>query len=363
LSTRSGIITSGIIVALVFAGIGGFLYMTDPFAPQTVAVVVMEPGFGDRSFADNLDKGLENIRGDIPVEYVIPEELPATQAEAQQILESLAQSQEHVLIIAAGERIENPLASVAADYPSQKFAIIGGVVEAENVVSATFATEQAAFLAGVLAAFVASEPSYTDIVGILGATADDAAITRMISGFIQGVENANSTYDFNIQLLEPEYLNGYNETALAESKTQNMFIQQNVSIIFAPVRASIEGVRKGMENINGTLRAQGRLPLVIGAEADQDYYGCANPEIPVAPSWIPTSVVPLTGEAAYDIINATLWNEFPGGKTFHYNLSNGGVNVTDFQYSSTYLNPIDGLMDALRDYRIQIITGILEIEE
>jgi basic membrane protein A len=361
LSSRSGIITSGIIVALVFAGIGGFLYMTDPFAPRTVAVVVMEPGFGDLSFADHFEEGLENLRGDIPIEYRIPEELPSTQAEAVQILESLAQSQQHTLILAAGERLEGALASVAADYPSQEFAIIGGVVEAENVASATFATEQAAFLAGALAAFVASEPSYTDIIGILGATEEDAAITRMINGFIQGVQNANSTYDFNVQLLEPEYLNGYNETALAESKTQSMFTQQNVSIIFAPVRAAINGVRQGMANVNATLRAEGRLPLVIGAEANQDYYGCANPEIPVAPSWIPTSVVPRTGEAAYDIINATLWNDFPGGKTFHYNLSNGGVNVTDFEYSSTYLNPIDGLMDALRDYKIQIIAGTLEI--
>ncbi len=361
MSSRSGIITSGIIVALVFASIGGFLYMTDPYAPRTVAVVVMEPGFGDLSMADHLQQGLENLRRGIPVEYVVPENLPATQTEAREILASLAQSEAHSLIIASGERLESALASVAADYPSQKFAMIGGVVNADNVVSATFATEEAAFLAGVLAAFVASEPSYTDVIGILAASDDDAAITRMINGFIQGVENANSTYNFNIDLLEPEYLNGYNETALAESKTQSMFTQQNASIIFAPVRAAIKGVRQGMDNVNATLRLQGRKPLVIGAEANQDYYGCANPEIPQSPSSIATSVVPRAGEAAYDIINATMWKEFPGGETFHYNLSNGGVNITEFQYSATYLDPIDGLMDALRDYRVQIINGTLEV--
>jgi len=99
------------------------------------------------------------------------------------------------------------------------------------------------------------------------------------------------------------------------------------------------------------------MPLVIGAEADQDYYGCADPNRPVDPSWIVTSVVPHTDLAAYQIANSTLWNLFPGGLNLQYNLANGGANITTFQYSSTYVSR--SIRGIIADYKNSIIEGTI----
>jgi len=154
------------------------------------------------------------------------------------------------------------------------------------------------------------------------------------------------------------YLNSYNDSAAAEAAIITMFVDESYSVVFAPVRASYPGVRAGMLNADETFPfGSHRQPLVIAAEGDLDYYGTANPDIPVDPSWITTSVLDHSDWAIYDIINQTLWNEFPGGEVLQYDLANGGCNITDFQYSSTYI-PND-LVTVIRSYITQISSGTL----
>ena len=52
LSSRSGIVASVIIVIIVFSAVGGYVFLTNQYVPSNVAVVVVNPGFGDRSMAD-----------------------------------------------------------------------------------------------------------------------------------------------------------------------------------------------------------------------------------------------------------------------------------------------------------------------
>jgi basic membrane lipoprotein Med (substrate-binding protein (PBP1-ABC) superfamily) len=83
--------------------------------------------------------------------------------------------------------------------------------------------------------------------------------------------------------------------------------------------------------------------------------GCALPVSPVAPSWIATSAVSHTELAVFAILNATLWNEFPGGQQFQYNLANGGVNITTLLYSSTYISL--SIRNTISTYKDDIIAG------
>ncbi|MFW9907941.1 MAG: hypothetical protein ACFFEF_05145, partial [Candidatus Thorarchaeota archaeon] len=55
-------------------------------------------------------------------------------------------------------------------------------------------------------------------------------------------------------------------------------------------------------------------------------------------------------------------NIFPANEVLEYNLTNGGVNITDFPYSSTYL-PAE-LYEALDYYREWIRTnpGVITID-
>lgn len=359
-SSRSGTLASMVIVVIVFGSVGGILFLTTQYEPASIAVVVMNPGFGDMGRADQVDEGLtENIL----VQYYRPDP-PATEAEAEALMESLAASGNYLLIIVVGHELQDELQRVADEYPAQKFAIIGGMVNLDNVASATFDIHEAAFLAGIIAALVADEDPYNGTIGILGSVAADYDVIRMIAGFEQGVDTAILAYGLNVEVLIPRYVGSYNDSAAAETMTNTLFTTDFCSIIFAPVRASIEGVRAGMLAANDTfhdLALANRRPLVIGAEMNLDYYGNRNPLVASGPSWIVTSVVPRYDTAAVNIVNATLWEMFPGGISENYNLANQGVNITDFEFSTTIVD--DTYIDAAWEYAGYIINGTITVDD
>ncbi|UCE09561.1 MAG: BMP family ABC transporter substrate-binding protein, partial [Candidatus Thorarchaeota archaeon] len=284
MSARPKILASMVIVAIVFGAVGGFLFLTSPYEPSRIAVVVMDPGFGDLSMADQLQVGMEELQGDISVSYITPLPLPTTVSEAQETMSNLASNTGYYdLIVALGLEMTPAIQAVAASFPNQKFAIIGGnVPNLDNVVSATFSTEQAAFLAGVLAAFLATSDDYSGIVGVLAAVEDDPTLDPLINGFSQGVAAANTDYGLNATLLAPRYIGSFNNSATATTEVVNFFdpSNQNGSVLFAPVRASMVGVRNGLEIANSSWYFDDygdRRPIVIGAEYNLDYYG--NPRI------------------------------------------------------------------------------------
>jgi basic membrane protein A len=348
----------------VFGALGGILFLTSPYEPSKVAVVVMDPAFGDMSRADQVLEGMTEFRRDVSVQYFVPGNVPdyaisvgdppTTLNEAQDLLENLAASGEYSLIIVVGEELAPALQSVADDYPSQKFGMIGAAINADNVISATFATEEAAFLAGALAAFLAAEEDYTGVVGILAAEVTDPAIDRMISGFIQGLQHANTTEALGVTLLDTRYVGSVNNSPIAQGMTRTMF-DQNASVIFAPVRASISGVVEAAR-ISDLLYP--RRPLIIAADFDLDFFGTADPAIPTAPSYIATSVIARTDLAIYDFLNLTMWDLFPVNENYHYDLSNNGVNITEFLYSSTYI-PTE-VVDEIDNYTAEIIAGTID---
>ncbi len=360
MSSRSSLLSSVVIVLVIFGSVGALLFITNPYEPPTIAVVVMDPGFGDLSLVDQANIGMQNLTADVSVEYFVPTPYPQTVPEAEALLRSLAAQGQYDLIVAIGPKLMPALQNAAEAYPSQRFAMIGGYVNLANVASASFAVEQASFLAGVLAAFLSIRENYTGKVGIIASVNDDQLVTSLINGFVQGVEHANTTYLLNVTLLPIQYIGSYNNTDAARSTTYNMFITSKASVIFAPVRASINGVRLGMFQANTTLLyLKHRMPLVIGAEADQDYLGCSDTSHPTDPSWITTSVVPRADLAFQQIANLTMWDLFPGGQNLEYNLANGGANITRFQYSTTYVS--DALMIIISDYKDSIVEGTIVV--
>ena len=359
-SSRSGTLASIVIVVIVFGSVGGILFLTNQYEPSSIAVIAMNPGFGDMARADQVREGLtENIL----VQYYFPD-APETEADAETLMESLAASGNYLLIIIVGHELQDELQRVADEYENQKFAMIGGLVNLDNVASATFDIQEAAFLAGIIAALIAEEDPYNGTIGILASVPDDYDVIRMIAGFEQGVDTAIQDYGLNVEVLTPRYVGSYNDSATAETMTSTLFITDFCSIIFAPVRASIVGVRAGMLAANDTfydLSLTNRKPLVIGAEMNLDYYGNRNPLVASGPSWIVTSVVPRYDTSVISIVNATLWDIFPGGIRENYNLANQGVNITDFEFSTTIVD--DSNIDIAWEYAARIINGTITVDE
>jgi basic membrane protein A len=364
LSSRSSVIASAIIVALIFSAVGGYVFLTNQYAPSNIAVVMLQPGRGDMSMVDQVVEGLQELQGDVTVNY---EYFEAVNADgAQDIMENLASQGTYDLIIVIGQELAQKLQTVASTHTNQKFAFIGGTVIADNVISATFAQHEAAFIAGSLAAFISVQNvNCSGIVGILGSVESDPTVISLVSGFTQGLEYANTTYALNVRLLEPEYVGSYNDSDTASTLAYDMFEPNggNATIIFAPVRASIIGVREAMELANSTyyVNVTGRNPFVIAAEGNQDYLGLPDINIRSGErSWVVTSVVPRSDLAVYTIINATLWDEFEGG-VLSYNLMNGGVNVTDFELSQWWVTaPIRAQLEGIR---LSIMNGTITVDD
>lgn len=362
LSSRSSIIASVIVVVLVFSAVGGYIFATNPYVPAKIAVVVSEPGFGDLTMADQVLTGLNELGGDMVVDYDFFE--ASDIAEAQSILENISASAEYDLIVVIGGELTNILETIAATNQNQKYAFIGGEVVADNVFSATFQQHEAAFLAGVLAAYASigdENRTGTSIVGIVASVESDPTIAAMIAGFKQGFDYANNTLNLTVTLLPEEYIGSYNDSAEAESIATNMFTSLDATILFTPVRASMPGIRSAMFVANATWNST-RKPLVIAAEGDQDYYGLPDIQTRAGSSWIVTSVVPRSDHAVYQVVNATLWNHFEGA-TLVYNLENAGedtdiagVILTHSVFIHNEWTPA-WMFTAIESIRLDIING------
>ncbi len=357
MSSRVNLLTSLVIVIIVFGAVGGILLVSQPFMPNNVILVSLAPGRGDLSIVDNAWEGMDELAGDMALDIQTPDEFPETVAEARILLEGYAAAGYYELIIVLGDELASTVKTVADANPTQRFALIGGQADGDNIISATFAIEEAAFIGGVLAAFLASEDEDRQNIGIIRAVSGDHDIDAMIDGFLMGVEAANSTYNLNVSLINTWTINSYNNSALARTYVTSAFTVHHASVLFTPVRASMEGVRLGMEDANQSLLFwQDRMPLVIAAEMNLDYYGLPNPDIPFGRSWIATSIIPRSDFVIYDFINSTLWDEFTGMHT-HYNLESGYVNITDLQFSNTYI--MEAWTNTTRDYQAAIINGTI----
>jgi basic membrane protein A len=368
LSSRSGIISSVIIVILVFSAVGGYVFLTNQYVPSNVAVVMTEPGFGDRSLADQAYEGLYDVEVVISYSFFEAENLD----DLEDILRENAASRVYDLIIVIGteDGLAARIDSIAQEFPNQYFGFVGGLVDQPNVASATFAYDEAAFLAGALAAHLAVDNvNRTRVVGIIGSVEADPNVAELIDGFLQGLDYANQTLG-NVILLPTVYINSYNDSSTAEDLARNMWNPAlgNASVIFAPVRASIMGIRSAMEYANLTWfgNTRNNEPFVIAAEGDQNYMGNPNINIRTGPSWVVTSVVPRSDLAVYRMINATLWGDFAG--SFDYggvggigNLENEGIilaDMTEFQDE----NWVTGAMINMTiDYRLAIINGTITL--
>ncbi len=383
MSSRSSIIGSIIIVVLVFSAVSGYVYISRQYVPPDIAVVVRAPGFGDLSMADQVLTGLNDLSGDMVVKYHYF--TAEDEADAQSILESLSASRTYELIVVIGGELSNELQTVAATHSQQRYAFIGGTIDAPNIYSTTFAQHEAAFIAGALAAYVAaSNTNRSGIVGIIGSVETDPTVKQLIAGFKQGFIYANNSINLNysITLLPEVFVGSYNDSETAEELATDMFDPSdgNADIIFAPVRASILGIRNAMLYANETwfYDTKNKEPFIIAAEGDQDYVGLPNIETRSGYSWVITSVVPRSDLAVYRVINATLWGEFESA-TLKYRINNNtnlpsstfpimrsmndiGVNLTNFEYRNEHW-VTDNALDFIAPIRAQIFNGSIYVTD
>lgn len=196
------------------------------------------------------------------------------------------------LVIVATDGLHELLRDNAGAFGSTKFGSIDAGIRARNIMSVTFADEQAAFLAGVASALAAPKATLAWLSG-----EDVPALRSLCNGYVEGVK-----------LAEP-----------------NRPVARAVSGSFVDPRAAEEKAK--------SLRAHSPAVVVLasglGNAAARGVFGeiltVAMDEKSEAPNTL-GSIVKALDRAVYEIVASAVGGDFAAKEIRVYDLANGGVD-------------------------------------
>ena len=247
-----------------------------------VGLILATGGLGDKSFNDISYAGVQRAKDQLGIDFDYVQ--PSVVAEYEGYQTDFARSGNYTLIICAGFDQVVALTKVAAEYPSQKFAIIDNVVEKPNVASLLFKANEGSFLVGVTAGM----KTHSGKVGFVGGM-DNLLIRDFFVGYEACAKWANATVEVVPPVFVGEWANPIKGKELA-----NGLIDLGVDVIFAAAGKSGLGALEAVHE---------RGVLGLGVDACQCYL---YPEV-IA------SMTKRVDVAIFETINATIKGAFPSG--------------------------------------------------
>ncbi len=244
------------------------------------------------------------------------------------------------MIITVGFLLGDDTAAAAAEHPDQQFAIVDVAFDPpiDNVLALVFDTDEAAFLAGYLAAGM----SETGKVGTFGGI-NIPSVTIFMDGYLEGVEYYNEQKGTNVEVLgwngtEGLFTGNFDSTDDGRAFGENL-IGEGADVIM-PVAGPV-----GL----GTAAAAQSAGNVMIVGVDSDWYESA-PEYRDVEL---TSVRKNIDVAVLDAIEADIAGE-QLGTSYIGNLENDGIGLADFHDFD------DAVPQELKDEIEQIRLGIID---
>ncbi len=181
----STVTAAAIILVIVIVAAVAVYFVTRPAEPTVkVGLIIATGGLGDKSFNDISYAGVVRAKEELGIDFDYVE--PAAIAEYEGYQRDFAKTGEYAIIICIGFDQKEALTVVAAEYPNQTFALVDEIVNATNVASLLFKTNESSFLIGVAAGMLTE----TDKVGFVGGM-DITLIRDFYTGYKAGAEWAN----------------------------------------------------------------------------------------------------------------------------------------------------------------------------
>jgi basic membrane protein A len=318
-----------------------------------VGFVTDTGGIDDQSFNTTQWKGVERAQEELGIEAQFIQSDEATQYESN--LTEFA-SQEYDLIIASGFFLGGDLAKLAPQYPDVKFTIVDytypdpfGVPEGvvghsecvPNVMGQVFKTDQAAFLAGYLAAGMTK----TGKLGYFGG-AKIPTVTIFGVGFQAGMEYYNQVHGTNVVLIgwdnetgEGLFTGDFSDLTKGKECTESLCDEG--ADIFIPVGGLI-----GTPGFDVARERGG-----YGIWVDVDGYNL----LPEARDVLLTSVMKNMDNSCYDVIKAAKEDKFEGCGVYVGDLKNGGVGIAPYHDLESAVP--DDLKAEVEELKEKIISG------
>jgi basic membrane protein A and related proteins len=260
------------------------------------------------------------------------------------------------LIVTQGFLLGDATAAAAEANPDQNFAIIdfdffdvdaGEDIEFPNVSELTFDTDEAAFLAG----YVAAGMTETGVIGTYGGI-NIPTVTIFLKGLEAGIQHHNEQKGTQVRLsgwstaADDGLFTGDFEDAAKGRATTEQLLDDGADIIL-PVAGPV-----GAGTIEA-IRARGNTAKVIWVDTD----GCVS--VPDACDLFLTSIQKIIDVAVFDAVEAAVNEEFEGGR-YIGTLENEGVAIAPFhEFEDAVPAELASEVEALRE---QIIAGEIETE-
>ncbi len=327
-----------ILASMVLAACGG---AAPPEEEKFKACQVTDTGgIDDKSFNATAWKGVEDAVKEFGIEGKYLESQQQTDYE-KNINAFIEEGCD--IIITVGFLLGDATKAAAEANPDQKFSIVDFAYDPPlpNVLGQVFATDQAAFLAGYLAAGVTK----TGKVGTFGGI-QIPPVTVFMDGFALGVEYYNQQNGTNVEVLgwDPEAQTGLftgNFESTDDGRAMGETLMDEGADIILPVAGPV-----GLGTAAAAMERGG--VYIIGVDAD---WVLTNPEYA---SITLTSVLKNMDVTTKEAIKSVIDGTFEGGVTVG-TLENGGVGLAPFHELESAVP--DDLKTALEEVKAAIIAG------
>ena len=317
---------------------------TPPEEPLKIGLVTDMGGIDDKSFNATSWHGMEMAEEELGVEVAYLESQQQTDY-AVNITQFL--DQDYDMIITVGFLLGEDTATFAKQNPDVPFAIVDYAYDPTipNVLGLTFATDQAAFLAGYLAAGMTK----TGKVGTFGGI-EIPPVTIFMVGFENGVKYYNEQHGTDVKVLGMDLYVGNFESTDDGRRAAEDLIGEGADIIM-PVAGPVGlGTAAAIQENPGT--------MLIGVDTDWCVSASEYCDVTL------TSVLKNMDVAVRDAIKMVVEGTFEGG-VYVGTLENGGVGIADFHefdddVSADLKAELDKIEQGLIDGTISTGWGVAE---
>jgi len=325
----------------------GLMMGTVAMAADFAACQVTDTGgIDDNSFNQTAWKGVEDAKEKLGVTGRFLESQAETDYEAN--INSLLGGQCDI-IITVGFLLGDATKNAAEANPDQKFSIVDFAYDPEipNVLGQVYATDEAAFLAGYLAAGMTK----TGILGTFGGI-NIPPVTIFMDGFSRGAAYYNSQKGTNVTVLgwNPEsreglFTNNFDSLDDGRAYAQNLY-DEGADIVL-PVAGPVGLGSAALADELGIEKLK-----IIGVDADLYMTDPSKKHVYL------TSITKRMDSTVLGVIEAVMEGTFKGGVLVG-TLANGGVNLAPF-HDMEALVP-DELKAELEALRKGIIDGSINV--
>lgn len=253
------------------------------------------------------------------------------------------------LIFGVGSLQDSALAEAADEHPDTQYVIIDSIIKKDNVYSATFADNEAAYLAGIAAA----KGTKTNKVGFIGGMKSDV-ITRFETGFKAGVKSVNPNITVEVQ-----YADSFADAAKGKTIASTMYAS-GVDIIYQAAGGVGNGVFQEANAINAKLNADSDEKVwVIGVDRNQKNEGNYTSKDGKESTSTLTSTIKQVGKVVEEICeNQKEGKAFPGGQSKIYGLKDNGVSLVTDGLNDETKRAVDAAKEQIIKGEITVPDGI-----